>query len=248
MELKILNFKKGVTTAGDTWNESAYDTIETPSELTYEFDGCDSRCSKIGATKEELIAKAIKVESWNTWFYEMEGEYKTFQEVGLESPMVFVPEEDCEITVDEIGDFINNGKGLCPKSLYDKVKEQLLEIALNAVEITVMDENGEDITSQFSSQRSDKMSMRIYFNNEIEDVSVDDEVSTTTSTFDYDNVAGTFANDLNAYADVEVDYLSSDYSEYDPRTCRDGGNYGYDYYVVTKIHEVGELYENEEVE
>ena len=241
MELKVLKFKRGVTTAGDTWNDSAYDTIETPSELTYEFDGCNSRCSEIGATKEDLIMKAIKVESWNTWFYEMEGEYKTFQEVGLESPMVFVPEEDCEIPVDSIGDFINNGKGYCSKSFYEEVKEQLLEIALNAVEITVMDENGEDITSQFSSQRSDKMSMRIYFNNEIEDVSVDDEVSTTTSTFDYDNVAGTFSSDLNAYADVDVEHVRSDYSEYDPRTCRDGGDYGYDYYVVTKIHEVGEL-------
>ena len=85
------------------------------------------------------------------------------------------------------------------------------------------------------------MSMRIYFNEEIEDVSVDDEVSTTTSTFPYDNVAGTFSSDLNAYADVDVNYLFSDYSEYDPRTCRDGGDYGYDYYIVTKIHEVGEL-------
>ena len=241
MELKILNFKKGVTTAGDTWNDSAYDAIETPSELTYEFDGREYHCSDFGATKEELIEKAIRTESWNTWFYEMEGEYKTFQEVGLESPMVFVPEEDCEIAVDGIGDFINNGKGLCPKSLYEDVEEQLYAIALNAVEITVMDENGEDITSQFSSQRSDKMSMRIYFNNEIEDVSVDDEVSTTTSTFNYDNVAGTFASDLNAYADVDVEHVRSDYSEYDSRTCRDGGDYGYDYYVVTKIHEVGEL-------
>ena len=241
IELKILNFKKGVTTAGDTWNDSAYDTIETPSELTYEFDGCESHCSEIGATKDELIAKAIKAESWNTWFYEMEGEDKTFQEVGLESPMVFVPEEDCEIQVEGIGDFINNGKGLCPKTMYLEVKEQLFEIALNAVEITVIDENGEDITSQFSSQRSDKMSMRIYFNSEIENVNVGDEVSTTTSTFDYDNVYGSFANDLNAYADVDVEHTHSDYSEYDPRTCRDGGNYGYDYYVVTKIREVGEL-------
>ena len=83
--------------------------------------------------------------------------------------------------------------------------------------------------------------MRIYFNNEIEDVSVDDEVITTTSTFDYDNVAGTFSSDLNAYVDVDVEYLHSDYSEYDQRTCRDGGNYGYDYYVVTKINKVGEL-------
>ena len=85
------------------------------------------------------------------------------------------------------------------------------------------------------------MSMRIYFNEEIEDVNVGDEVITTTSTFAFDNVAGTFSSDLNAYADVEVDYLSSDYSEYDSRTCRDGGNYGYDYYIVTEIREVGEL-------
>lgn len=182
MELKVLNYNKGVTTAGDTWNDSAYDAIETPSKLRYEFDGCKSRCSEIGATKEELIAKAIKVESWNTWFYEMEGEYKTFQEVGLESPMVFVPEEDCEISVDGIGDFINNGKGLCPKSLYDNVKEQLLAIALNAVEITVVDENGEDITSQFSSHDEKYVEFKIVGKNcyyEIEGVididTVDDD-------------------------------------------------------------------------
>ena len=48
------------------------------------------------------------------------------------------------------------------------------------------------------------MSMRISFNEEIEDVHVGGEVSTTTSTFDYDNVAGTFSSDLNAYAEVEV--------------------------------------------
>ena len=83
--------------------------------------------------------------------------------------------------------------------------------------------------------------MIIYFNNEIEGVSVGDEVITTTSTFAFDNVSGTFANDLNAYADVDVEYHNSDYSEYDPSTCRNGGNYGYDYYVVTKIHEVGEM-------
>ena len=237
MELKIVNFKKGVTTAGDSWNDSAYDAIETPSELTYEFDGCKSRLSEIRATKEELIEKAIRTESWNTWFYDMEGEDKTFQEVGLVSPVLET--EEGEFEVDGVGDFINNGKGYCPKSFYNEVKEQLLEIALNAVEITVVDENGEDITSQFSSH--DNEMMRIYFNSEIETVKVGDEVITTTSTFDYDNVAGTFSSDLNAYADVDVEYLSSDYSEYDPRTCRDGGNYGYDYYVVTKIHEVGEL-------
>ena len=84
--------------------------------------------------------------------------------------------------------------------------------------------------------------MIINFNNEVE-LKVGDVVSTTTSNFPYDNYYGVFANreDLTQYADVEVEHVRSDYSEYDPRTCRDGGNYGYDYYIVTKIHEVGEL-------
>ena len=84
--------------------------------------------------------------------------------------------------------------------------------------------------------------MIINFNNEVE-LKVGDVVSTTTSDFPYDNYYGVFANreDLTQYAEVEVKYTHSDYSEYDERTCRNGGNYGYDYYVVTKIHEVGEL-------
>ena len=169
MDMKIINFEKGISCAGDTWNESAYDTIETPSELTYEFDGREHHCSDFGATKDDLIAKAIRVVSWDTWFYDMEGEYKTFQEMGLGNPMVSVPGEG-EISVDVIGDFVNNGKGYCSKSLYNEVKEQLLEIALNAVEITVVDENGE-IISQFSSQtkRSDKMN-KIVCENKIENV------------------------------------------------------------------------------
>lgn len=171
MDMKVIKFEKGISCAGDTWNESAYDTFETPSELTYEFDGREHHCSDFGATKDDLIAKAIRVVSWDTWFYDMEGEYKTFQEVGLGNPMVSVPGEG-EISVDGIGDFINNGKGYCSKSLYNEVKEQLLEIALNAVEITVVDENGEEINSQFSSQtkRSDKMN-KIVCENEIENVS-----------------------------------------------------------------------------
>ena len=84
--------------------------------------------------------------------------------------------------------------------------------------------------------------MIINFNNEVE-LKEGDVVSTTTSEFSYDNYYGCFVNseELTQYADVDVEYHHSDYSEYDERTCRDGGNYGYDYYVVTKIHEVGEL-------
>ena len=43
------------------------------------------------------------------------------------------------------------------------------------------------------------------------------------------------------YADVEVEHTHSNYSEYNPRTCRNGGDYGYDYYIVTQVHEVGTL-------
>lgn len=84
--------------------------------------------------------------------------------------------------------------------------------------------------------------MIIYFN-ELVDLCVGDEISTTTSEFPYDNYYGCFvsSSELTMYADVDLEFTHSDYSEYDPRTCRDGGNYGYDYYVVTKIHEVGEM-------
>ena len=82
----------------------------------------------------------------------------------------------------------------------------------------------------------------IEFNENVE-LKIGDVVITTTSDFQYDNYYGQFVNsdELTQYADVDVDYSHSDYSEYDPRTCRNGGNYGYDYYTVTKIHEVGEL-------
>ena len=78
---------------------------------------------------------------------------------------------------------------------------------------------------------------------DMEELIVGYVVSTTTSNFPYDNCYGCFVNaeELTQYADVEVEHVRSDYSEYDSRTCRDGGNYGYDYYVVTEIREVGEL-------
>ena len=84
--------------------------------------------------------------------------------------------------------------------------------------------------------------MIIYFNENVE-LTVGDVVSTTTSEFPYDNYYSCFTNakNLNMYADVDVKFHHSDYDEYDPRTCRNGGDYGYDYYTVTKINKVGEL-------
>ena len=87
------------------------------------------------------------------------------------------------------------------------------------------------------------MKLTIYFNDEIESVTIGDEVSTTTSEFPYDNYYGCFtdAQDLNMCADVEVEHTHSDYSEYNHRTCRNGGDYGYNYYLVTKVYKVKKL-------
>lgn len=87
------------------------------------------------------------------------------------------------------------------------------------------------------------MKLTIYFNDEIESVNIGDEVSTTTSNFAYDNYYGCFtdAKNLNMYADVEVEHTHSNYSEYNPRTCRNGGGYGYDYYIVTQVYKVKKL-------
>lgn len=79
--------------------------------------------------------------------------------------------------------------------------------------------------------------------NENAKLQVGDEVATTTSEFPYDNYYWEFCaeEDLKYYADVEVEYYYSDYENYNPRTCRNGGGYGYNYYTVTKINEVGKV-------
>lgn len=84
--------------------------------------------------------------------------------------------------------------------------------------------------------------MLIYFDSSVK-LNVGDVVSTTTSEFPYDNYYSCFVDtkDLSNYADVNVKYSHSDYEDYDPRTCRNGGGYGYDYYTITKINEIGKV-------
>ena len=79
--------------------------------------------------------------------------------------------------------------------------------------------------------------------NENAKLKIGDVVSTTTSVFPYDNYYWAFCSeeDLIQYAEVDVKYSYSDYEDYDPRTCRNGGGYGYDYYTVTKINKVGKV-------
>ena len=79
--------------------------------------------------------------------------------------------------------------------------------------------------------------------NENAKLKIGDVVGTTTAEFPYDNYYWAFCSeeDLTQYAEVDVKYSHSDYEDYNPQTCRNGGGYGYDYYTVTKINEVGKV-------
>lgn len=84
--------------------------------------------------------------------------------------------------------------------------------------------------------------MLIYFSEDV-NLKVGDEVSTTTAEFPYNNYYNCFmdSKELTKYADIDAEFIRSDYSEYNPRTCRNGGGYGYDYYTVTKINKIGKV-------
>lgn len=92
-------------------------------------------------------------------------------------------------------------------------------------------------TVKLVDEEEDKMELEINYNKENETVKVGDVISTTTSSIDYNNVTGVFEK-TNDLLKVVVKHIDSDYSEYDERKCRTGGQYGYDFYEVIKIQEV----------
>lgn len=71
--------------------------------------------------------------------------------------------------------------------------------------------------------------------NHPEDLTIDSEVSTTTSEFEYDAVTGGFDNNLSTTAEVEVEHIAEDYSEYVQGKACNGGCYGYDYWKVIRV-------------
>lgn len=79
------------------------------------------------------------------------------------------------------------------------------------------------------------MSKIIIKTNYPEDVKIGSEVSTTTSEFEYDSVAGRFDNNLYTTAEVEVEHIAEDYSEYVQGKACNGGCYGFDYYKVVRV-------------
>lgn len=68
-----------------------------------------------------------------------------------------------------------------------------------------------------------------------EELKVGGIISTCTSEFEYDSVRGTFDNKLSTTAEVEVEHVDSDYSQYVAGKSCNGGCYGYDYYRITSV-------------
>lgn len=132
MKIEIRKFEKGKTIFDDRGGV----TKRTPDRLHYSYDGCNYSVSEVNSSKESLITKAVETTAWNEWFYEEGGEVKTFSEIGLEPPIVETPEGDIE-KVTSIGDFVNNCRGLMPKSSYEKILMQLKQIALKEIKIEV---------------------------------------------------------------------------------------------------------------
>lgn len=138
IQLEVIDFIEGTTMVVDESpivNDKDYiDVIQTPNELKYLVDGTYNSVTGT-STYTELLETAIERTVWNEWFYNRYGEDKQFNEVKISAPSVET--EEGTILVKNIGDFINNGKTLLPITEYNKVKQQLLEIAKTEVKITV---------------------------------------------------------------------------------------------------------------
>ena len=82
---------------------------------------------------------------------------------------------------------------------------------------------------------SEVLLIDVCYNNEIDTLNVGDTVSTTTSCFDYNGVTDCFDNNINTMVTVKAIKTGEDYTNYNPRFSRTGGEYGYDYYKVIEI-------------
>ena len=71
-----------------------------------------------------------------------------------------------------------------------------------------------------------------------DEIRVGDEITTTTSTFWFDCLTGTFDNEARTCVEVTAEHIGEDYSEFKPELCRDGGCYGFDHWKVLAIEEV----------
>lgn len=76
----------------------------------------------------------------------------------------------------------------------------------------------------------------MYFpTNRPEMVEKEDILGTTTSDFEYDAYSCSFERKLQGGVLVLAKWVDSDYSEFVPGKCSNGGCYGFDFYEVVKV-------------
>ncbi|MBQ6220106.1 MAG: hypothetical protein IJH63_10215 [Methanobrevibacter sp.] len=136
MKLKIINFEKGTTFLADEHaivNDDEFcEIMETASSLTYELEGFgEHSVSQKGASKEELIKMAVKNAIFDVWFEDHM--YDSFADVGLTAPIVQGK------PVADIDDFINNCNWILSDDEFNRVKQQLIDVAVKEVDMIVED-------------------------------------------------------------------------------------------------------------
>ena len=127
IELKVIEYKEGTFCEGGFFVDAGY----TNASLTYEYVGentghhgvrGDSQDESIESLKEKA-AKSVAFDVWfeNNWM-------KTFNDLGLENPLVTNEEGDTS-EVTSIDDFVNNCQHIMLRKEYDAIIDSLKEIA-----------------------------------------------------------------------------------------------------------------------
>ena len=72
-----------------------------------------------------------------------------------------------------------------------------------------------------------------------ESIKVGDEITLVNANceFEFDNYFGVFANDLYFYYIVDLELISTDYSDFVPDKSNNGGKYAYATCKVVKVYE-----------
>ena len=123
-------------------NDKDYaEVVTVPPSVSFRYvgknTGTHSITGSVDDTYDDLITKVMDNVTWNTWYYEMDGQGKSFSELGLDVPRVYDYESGECVSVDSVGDFIDNCRGLVDRDFYDSVKWELFKIAVDNVFVRV---------------------------------------------------------------------------------------------------------------
>lgn len=140
--IKITKYEEPVTMVVDEHpivNDPDYvDVVTTAPTLHYIVDGAE--CSTYGAKDdsfEDTLQKVTQTVIFQKWLEE--NQYKTYDEIGVEAPLIYDPEEFTESAPSNVFDFIYNCRWLLTDKEYEELKQPLMELALQEYEVIIED-------------------------------------------------------------------------------------------------------------